>query len=536
MPDLTTLRPACCPNRSFFTGPKQIRHAKWALLPRDLIPLETRVSSLSINFDNKHAATHNRWGRASRREIPRVSPVDTKPGLQTVGEYDLVSKIADGGMGTVYKGRHRSSGEIVAIKIVPLHLLTNHVFLKRFEQEYQATKAIDHPNIVKAIDFGREGSSPYLVMEYVEGESLGQRLERVHHLEEKEAIQIISQVAQGLHKAHKAGLIHRDVKPDNILLTPEGQVKLTDFGLIKEVETDLNLTRTGRGLGTPHFMAPEQFRNAKKADIRCDIYSLAATLYQMVTGELPFKSLSPLDAWMKKIHNEIAPPRELMGSISERVDWAIRRSMSSDPEQRAATCREFVEDLTGQSTRRLSSPDNSGPADVDLWYMVYRDEDSVIHTVKGSTDGIRRSYKEGYLGDATNIRVARVKQGPFDPLKSRPEFRDLVIDPTPPPRQGLPTPATFPQITVEDDTPPVPVPHTPPAPLVPAKPNDPPFLVPALPAAMPSGVSWSPHIELERTARTPEWIKWTIVMIIAAAVGVASFLLTPVVYQLRLFW
>ena len=142
-------------------------------------------------------------------------------------------------------------------------------------------------------------------MEFVEGESLGQKLERDGRMPEAEAIRIIAQVAQGLHRAHKQGLVHRDVKPDNILVTPDGMAKLADLGLVKETETDLNLTKTGRGLGTPHFMAPEQFRNAKNADIRCDIYSLGATLYMMVTGELPFRSNGPLDAWMKKIQNDL---------------------------------------------------------------------------------------------------------------------------------------------------------------------------------------------------------------------------------------
>src|SRR5262249_53949569 len=151
--------------------------------------------------------------------------------------------------------------------------------------------------------------------------------------------------------------------------------KLTDLGLVKAIEVDLNLTRTGRGLGTPHFMAPEQFRNAKNADARCDIYSMAATLYMMVTGELPFQSCGPVDAWMKKMQNDLTPPRQLLPTLSERVDWAIRRSMSPDPRMRAANCREFIEDLTGQSTR--PSPSEPPPAEqenADLWYLVYTDD------------------------------------------------------------------------------------------------------------------------------------------------------------------
>jgi serine/threonine protein kinase len=318
----------------------------------------------------------------------------------------------------------------VAIKIMPPHLSQNPVLLKRFEQEFRAASRLDHPNIVRALDYNDNSSTPYLVMEFVEGESLGQKLEREGRMSETDAIRIIAQVAQGLHRAHKQNLVHRDVKPDNILVTPDGIAKLADLGLVKETETDLNLTRTGRGLGTPHFMAPEQFRNAKNADARCDIYSLGATLYQMVTGELPFRSNGPLDAWMKKIHNELTQPRQLVPGLTERVDWAIRRAMSADPEKRPATCREFIEDLTGHSTRRLPTVDSSVPQ-ADLWYLVYKDEVGTAHTVKGTVSAVRRSLKDGLLGDAGNVRAARTKAGPFELLRTYPEFRDMMVEAAP---------------------------------------------------------------------------------------------------------
>jgi serine/threonine protein kinase len=349
---------------------------------------------------------------------------------QSVGDYDLLDKIAEGGMGAIYRGKDRRSGQIVAIKIMPPHMAANPVLLKRFEQEFRAASRLDHPNIVRALDYGDNGETPYLVMEFVDGESLGQKLERDGRMCELDAIRIIAQVAQGLHRAHKNGLVHRDVKPDNILVTPEGVAKLADLGLVKESETDLNLTKTGRGLGTPHFMAPEQFRNAKNADVRCDIYSLGATLYMMVTGDLPFKSNGPLDAWMKKIQNELTAPRSLVPALSERIDWAIMRAMSADPNQRPASCREFVEDLTGHSTRRVPTMDSSTPL-ADVWYLVYKDDEGKPHTVKGSTSAIRRSLKDGLLGDAANIRASRIKQGPFESLRGYPEFRDMVVTPAP---------------------------------------------------------------------------------------------------------
>jgi serine/threonine protein kinase len=367
-----------------------------------------------------------------QEETLAVEAYPAMSSLQTVGNYELLDKIADGGMGTIYRGRDRTTGQLVAVKILPAPMAANPILLKRFEQEFKVASRLDHPNIVRALAFGEAGNLPYMVMELVDGESLGQRLEREGRLTSEEAIRIIAQVAQGLHRAHKMGLIHRDVKPDNILVTRDGVAKLADLGLVKEQDTDLNLTRTGRGLGTPHFMAPEQFRNAKAADARCDIYSLGATLYQMVTGELPFKSTGPLDAWMKKIHNELIAPRQLVPTLSERVDWAILRAMDADPSRRPATCREFIEDLTGHSTRKMPVA-VATQANTELWYLVYRDDQGEQHTVKGSATAIRRSLKEGLLGDASNIRAARSKQGPFEPLRLYPEFRDLVVLSSPPP-------------------------------------------------------------------------------------------------------
>jgi serine/threonine protein kinase len=436
----------------------------------------------------------------------------TKPVLQTIGNYDLLEKIAEGGMGTVYRGRDRTTGQMVAIKVVPPAMARNPVLLKRFEQEFRAASILDHPNIVRGIDYGTSGLSPYLVMEFVEGESLGQRLEREGKLGEKEAIRIIAQVAQGLHRAHKQGLVHRDVKPDNIMVTPEGMAKLADLGLVKEMETDLNLTRTGRGLGTPHFMAPEQFRNAKNADARCDIYSMAATLYQMVTGDLPFKLCGPLDALMKKIQNEQTPPRDINPALSERIDWAIRRGMSGDPDQRPATCREFVEDLTGHSTRKLNAIENV-PSGQEMWYLVYKDDEGEVHTVKGAASAVRRSLREGLLGDASNVRAGRSKAGPFEPLRSHPEFRDLVVSPAP---MVLPSNVNTPVKTPW-----------------PTNASQASGSQPAVVVAAPTYVEVdpepsAPHINWDddRTGRL-EWLKWVFLLLVAAGTAVAGFFLFP---------
>jgi serine/threonine protein kinase len=415
--------------------------------------------------------------------------------LQTVGNYELVEKIAEGGMGTVYKGRQRETGEIVAIKVVSPHMASNPVLLKRFEQEYNAARQLDHPNIVKALAFGTNGSTPYLVMEFVDGETLGQKIERDGAMPERDAIRLIAQVAQGLHRAHKEKLIHRDVKPDNVLVTRDGVAKLADLGLVKEVEADLNLTRTGRGLGTPHFMAPEQFKNAKNVDARCDIYSLGATLYMMVTGELPFKSSGPLDAYMKKIENKLVPPRDLKKTLSERVDWAIRRAMSAEPDQRPSSCREFVEDLTGKSTRKVTAAEGSAVIQADNWYLTYKDEEGVSQTATGSTAAIRRALKDGRLGDASNIRACRSRTGAFDALRTFPEFRDIVITIGPVEIAGK---EAQPQIAHPDPDE---------QPTVPAKP------LPARPAR-------APHIKLPSSNESSGWPGWLQAVVLVLIVAV----------------
>jgi serine/threonine protein kinase len=360
-----------------------------------------------------------------------MSP-DTLDQPTQLGNYDVLVKLAEGGMGTVYKAKSRMTGEIVAVKVISPGPARNPVVLQRFEREFAAARVLDHPNVVRAIEYCGTGPHPFLVMEYVEGESLGQRLERTGPIPEDEAIRLISQVCDGLQRAHKQGLVHRDVKPDNIMVNLEGVAKLTDMGLVKEVENDLNLTKTGRGLGTPHYMAPEQFRNAKNVDIRGDVYSLGATLYALLTGHVPFDNSNPLDCWMKKIRNEFPAPRELNPAVSERVDWAVRRAMSAEPNQRPASCREFLEDLTGQS-RTGSTPSKTAPPPgrTDVWYMVYKDETGQTHTVKGATEGIRKALKDSLLGDSSGILVGRSKTGQFVPIGSVPEFRDLVVAPTP---------------------------------------------------------------------------------------------------------
>jgi serine/threonine protein kinase len=261
--------------------------------------------------------------------------------VQTLGKYELLEKVGEGGMSVVYRGRHARNGRIVAVKVAMPHVSENPIQRQRFEQEYRVASKLSHPAIVEAIDFGEANGQLFIVMEFVDGLDLWQRIVNAGRLPEAEAVRLIAQVADALHEAHQQGVIHRDVKPDNILLTSDGRAKLSDLGLVKDLDVDLDLTRTRRGLGTPNFMAPEQFSNAKYVGAVSDLYSLGATLYMAVTGDMPFQGKSVGAIMKKKINNELTPPRQLVRSISERVDIAIRRSLRADPKQRHASCLEF---------------------------------------------------------------------------------------------------------------------------------------------------------------------------------------------------
>lgn len=354
--------------------------------------------------------------------VPAFSP------LQRLGQYELLSLVGKGGMATVYRARNVQTGQIVAVKVMPPEYNRNAVFLKRFEQEFNASRRINHPNVVRALEYCG-GEVPFLVMEYVEGQTLGDRLSAEGALSEAEAVRVIAQICLGLHRAHQLGLIHRDVKPHNILVRGDGVAKLADLGLVKDTHAEMGLTRPGVGFGTLHFMAPEQHVDANRVDHRCDIFSLGATLYMMVTGESPYgQDYAPMNILENKRHNRITSPRLVVPELSEHLDWAIRRSMRADPAQRPASCREFLEDLTGRSRRFIEERSE------DRWYLRFRDAEGNECLARHSTATARQCLERGLLGNLADVTVSMTAEGPFAPLRQVAEFRDLVGQPA----QGRP--------------------------------------------------------------------------------------------------
>jgi serine/threonine-protein kinase len=248
------------------------------------------------------------------------------------GRYALITPVGGGGMATVYKARDNVLGRIVAVKVLREQYTMDEQFVARFRREAQAAANLTHPNIVNVYDVGQDGDLHFIVMEYIAGHSLKERLARQSPLPLDVAVDIAAQILAGLEYAHRSGLIHRDIKPQNVLLTNEGVVKVTDFGIAKSV-SDLGLTEAGIALGTAHYFSPEQARGERVVP-QSDIYAAGVTLFEMITGRLPFESESAVGLAYKHIGEPPPNPRVFNPSIPARLEAIVLRALSKDPAQR----------------------------------------------------------------------------------------------------------------------------------------------------------------------------------------------------------
>ena len=234
-----------------------------------------------------------------------------------------------------YIARQLSLDRTVALKILPPELKRNTKFLQRFEQEAKSLARINHPNILHVYDFGtdREHGIYYMVMEYVEGDDLSEILQHEEKVDQIRSLQIIKQTAVGLGNAFNKGVIHRDIKPDNLMITPDGVCKVADFGLAKDVAAAVQVTNTGARVGTPAFMSPEQC-DGDTIDHRSDIYSLGVTLYVALTGYLPFHADSPFAIMLKHKNDPVPSVLNRSPQVDRRVDRLVQRMMAKKPSDR----------------------------------------------------------------------------------------------------------------------------------------------------------------------------------------------------------
>jgi len=257
--------------------------------------------------------------------------------------YRIEAKLGSGGMSTVYLARDETLDRPVAIKILHREMSEQPDQLERFRQEARAVAKLSHPAVVSVIDAGEDRGHPYIVFEYVEGETLKQRISRIGALDVQDALAYAIEIARGLAIAHNRQLVHRDVKPQNVLINMAGRAKVTDFGIARQLE-QAGVTATGRVLGTTDYVAPEQAMG-QAVDQRSDIYSLGIVLYEMLTGEIPFTADSQVGVAMKHVNEELPDVQTRRPEVSSAVALVVERSTAKTPAERYQTIEEMEDDL-----------------------------------------------------------------------------------------------------------------------------------------------------------------------------------------------
>lgn len=260
------------------------------------------------------------------------------------GRYELVDKIGEGGMAIVYRAKDRLLNRYVAIKVLRPEYTRDEQFIESFRRESQAAAGLQHPNIVAVYDVGKSGNINYIVMELVDGRPLSELIEEQAPMDFKVVIDIAKQMASALSLAHKHQIIHRDVKPHNILITQDGMAKLTDFGIAKAVSNASSMADTSKIIGSVHYFSPEQARGSY-VDERSDIYSLGVVMYEMLTGRVPFDGENPVEVALKHINEEIIPPSKLVRGIPPALEKLVMKATDKFQTNRYKSADELLEDL-----------------------------------------------------------------------------------------------------------------------------------------------------------------------------------------------
>jgi len=266
-------------------------------------------------------------------------------GTMLSNRYRLEAKLGSGGMSTVYLAVDETLGRKVAVKVLHQEISDQPDQLERFRREARAVAQLSHPNLVGVIDAGEEGGRPFIVFEYVPGQTLKQRINQEGGLPLDEAVAYAIEIGRGLQAAHQARLVHRDVKPQNVLIDAEGRAKITDFGIALSMESH-GLTATGRVLGTTDYVSPEQAMG-KEIDARTDVYSLGVLLYEMLAGEVPFKAETQVGVAMKHVNETVPNVQRRRPDASAATAAAIERATAKDPADRYPDMQAFLRDLEG---------------------------------------------------------------------------------------------------------------------------------------------------------------------------------------------
>jgi serine/threonine-protein kinase len=380
--------------------------------------------------------------------------------LKQMGRYRILRRLGQGGMGAVYLAFDSADNRQVAIKVLSAEQAPNQKILKRFQLEGQHGAMLEHPNIVRSYDMGQDAESGlyYIVLEFIDGPSAHELLDRIGKLQVGDAVHVILDIARALEHAHKNQIIHRDIKPGNILLTTSGLAKLSDLGLAKRQGDSSNLTHASQGIGTPYYMPYEQAMNAKMADERSDIYALGATLYHLVTGEVPFTGESSLEVVEKKGVGTYTPAHIVNPEVPERLDEVIATMLARDPDNRYQTISEVIVDLERSQlsaaipsfinlntaledpvvVQRLTKPIEKTQPDLRIrqaieendakeriiWFLRYRDQRGNLCKAKAPLVDILQRLRKGSI--PPDGEAARSASGPFKLFAKWPEFQKTI--------------------------------------------------------------------------------------------------------------
>jgi len=283
-------------------------------------------------------------------------------GKLLLNRYELLEKIGEGGMGSVYKAKCHLLNRFVAVKILKAELNNDEDFVARFKREATSIASLSHPNIVNVHDVGAEEHINFIVMEYIDGKTLKQIIKENGRISSRETLDIVFQVAKALECAHKNNIIHRDIKPDNIMIMEDNMVKVMDFGIAK-VADSRTATNCNNVMGTVRYFSPEQAKG-NFVDCRTDIYSLGIVMYEMVTGQVPYNADSAISIAMMHIQEPVIPPKEIITDIPENINQVILKSMQKEPIKRYQTAREMADVLkTIKQYPNFKININKGPDD-----------------------------------------------------------------------------------------------------------------------------------------------------------------------------
>lgn len=269
--------------------------------------------------------------------------------------YEIIERIGVGGMAIVYKAKDLLLNRIVTIKVLREQFASDDDFVRRFRREAQSAASLSHPNIVSIYDVGKDGDTEYIVMEYVEGQNLKELIRNYAPLSSEQSINLGRQIAEAIRHAHEHHIIHRDIKPHNILVTADGRLKVTDFGIARAVSA-ATMTHTGDIIGSVHYLSPEQAKGVQTNE-QSDLYSLGIILYELLTGKVPYDGETPIAIALKHLQETPVPPSKLNPRISQELENIVLRAIAKSPEQRYQNASELLEDLArvqnGEPIRKI---------------------------------------------------------------------------------------------------------------------------------------------------------------------------------------